>query len=649
MVGGLCWCITSSGAAVDVDIFYDDDLALGAKIQLSENIVKVLRTMGCPSPLQAHQIQGGDYVAIFPIVRWLVTKVLEYRRVTGDYVRMSSESAFDRAYAPFAASDAGATVSPAALSSVLKALHASDADANAAASISTVLATLRSETERAGDAFAGEVDARYRPTRKYRRGAQQWRSNMSAEARIQSALLEFGERTVIKASVNEEESAADSAAAKAAARSGTDFERKFAAMQRAAKAEEEEKRKAAVELERSMMAQMSEAKAAVSGSNVGALVGLQADELRKAADEYRAKEEELRALAESGDLMGNTKAGRAAAHARRVGALQTKLTGVQQEVTEARSALESVEADLNTLREALTKAEKYNNKARSEIAKLDATVAALPAPQQAQVRALFESYTRAEGLKDAEKAFKQNCKEQLRELQEMLAAMKAENASGPQAAQVVELERLHAEATARYTRAKTVMAERSREIAALARQLDDIPSRAELVQYERRFLELFDQVRDAFLSVPAHLSFLRCVLATHAILINVNRSFHLQVGEKLDETRKYYTVYNTLDKKRQFLSKEDTLISSMLENFAPAMKNKTGRQAFLDQSAAVVASLEDTLAKQRGQADAKAALRDGKMSEVQKLVEAQRAYYRAVKELQDEAEKSERIAAAQQQ
>ena len=32
VVGGLCWAITSSGIAVEVDIFYDEELALGQKM-----------------------------------------------------------------------------------------------------------------------------------------------------------------------------------------------------------------------------------------------------------------------------------------------------------------------------------------------------------------------------------------------------------------------------------------------------------------------------------------------------------------------------------------------------------------------------------------------------------------------------------------
>ena len=53
------------------------------------------------------------------------------------------------------------------------------------------------------------------------------------------------------------------------------------------------------------------------------------------------------------------------------------------------------------------------------------------------------------------------------------------------------------------------------------------------LQYEKRFTELFDEV-----------------------------------GEKLDETRKYFAVYNTLSRKRDYMVKEEALIESMLTNFS---------------------------------------------------------------------------------
>ena len=43
--------------------------------------------MRCPFPLQAHQIQGLDYPAIFPVVRRLVKRVIATREELGDRTR----------------------------------------------------------------------------------------------------------------------------------------------------------------------------------------------------------------------------------------------------------------------------------------------------------------------------------------------------------------------------------------------------------------------------------------------------------------------------------------------------------------------------------------------------------------------------------
>jgi hypothetical protein len=106
VIGALAWSITASAAEVTFDLFFDEDANLGCalrgsrvwalgpvvdlwgggeaqvtletcrqKIQLSENIEKSLVMMKCPHELQAHQIQGLDFPAVFPVVRWLVKKV----------------------------------------------------------------------------------------------------------------------------------------------------------------------------------------------------------------------------------------------------------------------------------------------------------------------------------------------------------------------------------------------------------------------------------------------------------------------------------------------------------------------------------------------------------------------------------------------
>merc|ERR1719171_2870086 len=79
---------------------------------------------------------------------------------------------------------------------------------------------------------------------------------------------------------------------------------------------------------------------------------------------------------------------------------------------------------------------------------------------------------------------------------------------------------------------RRLLGQKGRQIASLQRQIDDIPTRAELMQYERRFRELYQQV-----------------------------------ASKSEETKKYYDSYNMLEEKKGYLTKEASLINSIHENF----------------------------------------------------------------------------------
>lgn len=46
---------------------------------LTEKIVVVLPRVGCPYFLEPHQIQGLDYINIFPVIQWLVKRSVENR------------------------------------------------------------------------------------------------------------------------------------------------------------------------------------------------------------------------------------------------------------------------------------------------------------------------------------------------------------------------------------------------------------------------------------------------------------------------------------------------------------------------------------------------------------------------------------------
>ena len=75
-------------------------------------------------------------------------------------------------------------------------------------------------------------------------------------------------------------------------------------------------------------------------------------------------------------------------------------------------------------------------------------------------------------------------------------------------------------------------------------QIDELPTRAELLQYERRFVELYQQV---------------CLCVCVCVCVAASDPDHRwssQVAAKLDETRKYYDTYNTLREKCSLLDKQ---------------------------------------------------------------------------------------------
>lgn len=65
---------------------------------LTERIVLVLSRMKCPYPIEPHQIQGGDFIHIFPVVQWLVKRVFERRADIGDFNRAYTLNQYEKKF-----------------------------------------------------------------------------------------------------------------------------------------------------------------------------------------------------------------------------------------------------------------------------------------------------------------------------------------------------------------------------------------------------------------------------------------------------------------------------------------------------------------------------------------------------------------------
>jgi hypothetical protein len=98
VVGGMTWCIESCNVDVDVDLLFQENSTIGQKIALTEIIVMVLPKMKCPHNIEPHQIQGLDFIHIFPVIQWLVKRSMEYRQEMSEFVRCYAVNQFNKCY-----------------------------------------------------------------------------------------------------------------------------------------------------------------------------------------------------------------------------------------------------------------------------------------------------------------------------------------------------------------------------------------------------------------------------------------------------------------------------------------------------------------------------------------------------------------------
>ncbi|ESR63786.1 hypothetical protein CICLE_v10009234mg [Citrus x clementina] len=110
--------------------------------------------------------------------------------------------------------------------------------------------------------------------------------------------------------------------------------------------------------------------------------------------------------------------------------------------------------------------------------------------------------------------------------------------------------------------AKMELAARLREIVLVKRQLGEVPSHSELIQYERRFSELY-----------AH------------------------IQEKHRQTQKYYATYNALLEIKELMLKETSLLNSISSQFQDAIISTAGRMKLIDSMEKIAKGSQQKLEK----------------------------------------------------
>lgn len=651
VVGGLCWCITSSGESVDVDILFQENSSIGQKIALSEAIVVALRKMGCPCPIQPHQIQGGvggaDYPAIYHVIVWLVKKYFERRSEREQLLRAYSMFQFSKNY-QLPEEKAINDISP-ILSKILDsnkavrlykrksskteseetrvrscllefgesfaklggaAAAAGGAGSSGDASGAKVFVTsgnATNVTEVKGGNGGMNAIAQAAALRANNKTPNKNDPKKLASGSSDQDLVDGDEKLLMHVPVVDAVDQALADLAKLDINELSGFEKQLARAAKEAKRDELLFAEKASKEETEIMKQMSEVDentaTVISGSQVGNIVGLGADEITSANAAYQAELEESKKQLDINVATGRL--GAAAAFTRQKQHLLKKQEEFMKAESEAKAKLDTLNAKLRTLEEEKSNASDYILQLKNQNKKfIDLEKGSAEQKELATIKNLINLN---EQLKLKEVEFKTKCKAKRQEYLDKIKVFDAEESEDTaEMKQQKEIEEMYVKVVNKYNHLRQMLAEANREVALAVRVIDDTPTRTELIQYERRFVELYQQV-----------------------------------AAKLEETRKYYDMYNILETTLGFIQKEIKLLNSISENFNEAMKSATSKAEFSKQFENIFRGVEESLKRQENTLMSKQQVLEQHKQVYQTLVDEQRKYYKAVKDFQDECNKNE--------
>lgn len=497
VVGGLVWCLETCNFDVDVDLLFQEDLSIGKKIALTEKIVTVTGEMSCPHAIEPHQIQGLDYIHIYPVVQWLVRRAIETREAQGDSVRRYSLSQFDSHF-PSSSS-----------SSMMNQQHTLDVEA---------------------------VEREYGPKRKYRQKVRPKGAHL--ETRVNLTLLEYGSKggKIVSKDENVETLMTDEGSGK------------------------------------------------LDVSTVTSLVGMRSEELSRAAQHYvKLKEEQ--------DKTDNSPLGLAQAGKKlyqKISALETRIQDMKLEIQEFEPQLEEISGLLDQHQRQLEDVEAQLNSQD------------LSAEEQELLAKLQALVLKNEQLKVKETEFKATCKEALEELtlrNDNLASKLDQNVEQEDEDEDVE----------KLTSLRTELATTSQAVNSLERHLDAVPSRHELAQYQRRFVELDNQALSEY-----------------------------------SETQRFVTLFNTLQDQKTFMDKEAKLLNSILDSIPDAkMASSSSKQQFVVQLERLLQGVNQAKGKAQQLLREQQEVNEMANNELAGLVEQQRTYSLLVRDMREEMRRNE--------
>ncbi|KAM3719456.1 Coiled-coil domain-containing protein [Dirofilaria immitis] len=182
--------------------------------------------------------------------------------------------------------------------------------------------------------------------------------------------------------------------------------------------------------------------------------------------------------------------------------------------------------------------------------------------------------------------FKASCRNELGKLDEILKQLKADNGESVRNLSVEEKEYL--------TNSRLELANLNRQIAAQQSMLDNIPAQTEISQYQRRIVELYNQM-----------------------------------ASKHRETKEFYILHNTLVDIKTFMKKEVDMLNN-IDDIQDLTSKQNYKDSFVENLQKILKAVDASLDKVSTKQKELQARRDKLYGEYQHLLEKERLYYKTV-------------------
>lgn len=405
-----------------------------------------------------------------------------------------------------------------------------------------------------------EVQGSYGPKRRWRR--KNSTPQESESQRIQTTLLEYGQLSYmgIKKTPNHDEPDANTEMA--------EVEQLMQSMD---------------------VADVTEGK--LSAQYVGSIVSTRVNEIAATSKHYSELQQQI-----SEEILGDS----ASSHARLVATLEKQRTALSKQLAEQQKKEKAEHQKVEELKAKLQDVKRTRTGLEQEIQELGIVDTR---ENNKLLEHLSKLVAENEAVRKKEAEYKDGCRKESEKLKKEISDLQTRLKEIDVGDEITE--RYTAEKE-KYSKMRRQLAKKTRQVEAMKRVIDDVPGRAELSQYQRRFIELYNQVA-----------------ATHR------------------ETQQFYNMYNTLADTKTYMDKELSLLNSILDNMAIALSNSANMDEYLQQLDTIVEGIhQNRLKLQKRQAEERSH-RNTLSDELARLQELNRHYAKTVHQLGQEIKKNE--------